>query len=692
MTFEITIEPAKSSFNNIFLLILLTQLSACAFAPWEKSTIKGDTPEARVTSAQKNQDLQPEVTMQRKNLLVTKELAVRQLLAQAEQARLKGDYELANSFYNRILNLSPEDPGAISGKAAIERAVAQLKKLEKANELIINNQPELAKELVHEVLVESPQQVDAVNLQTKIDEQLSPTKAAPLKLKPAFDRPVTLELRDANIKVVFEALSRATGINFILDKDIKPDTKATIFIKKARIEDAIEMVLSSNGLKKKVLSENTALVYSNTQIKLKDYQDLMIRSFYFTNTNAKQVAALIKTMLKTKDIFVDDRLNMLVMRDTPEVIKIAEKLVAANDLEDPEVMLEIEVLEVSRSRLQELGIEFPSRIALNSLIPITTVTSATGVVASSTINTATQLTLEGLLNTKKNRFDVSPNPALNFRKLNGDVNLLSNPRIRVKNNEKAKILVGDKVPIITTTSTANVGISENVQYVDVGLKLDVEPRIALNDFVNIKIGLEVSSLGERTVTRNGATVFTIGTRNANTVLRLKNGETQVLAGLILDDERKNASKVPGLGDIPLLGRLFSNQEDRKSKTEIVLAITPRIIVNISPPQAEIAEYWSGTESLITDKPQINFPASSGLESPQNRMSEQVRLRQLQLDNNQEIPVIEQPKSPALAPAELPVNSPVQPDTSLNPDGSTFLPSQQPPPPVVPQTDSPANTP
>ena len=696
MTLKNTIQSAISTFNNIFLMVVLTQLSACAFAPWEKSTIKGDTPEAKVTSAQKNLDLQPEATMQRKNLLVTKELAVRQLSAQAEQARLKGDYELAISFYDRILNLSPEDPSAISGKAAVERVVAQLKKLEKANELIINTQPEAAEELVHEVLVENPQQVDAINLQAKIDEQLSSKKAAPPKLKPAFDRPVTLELRDANIKVVFEALSRATGINFILDKDIKPDTKATIFIKKARIEDAIEMVLSSNGLKKKVLSENTALVYSNTQIKLKDYQDLMIRSFYFTNTNAKQVAALIKTMLKTKDIFVDDRLNMLVMRDTPEVIRVAEKLVAANDLEDPEVMLEIEVLEVSRSRLQELGIEFPSRIALNSLIPITTVTSATGVIASSTINTATQLTLEGLLNTKKNRFDVSPNPALNFRKLNGDVNLLSNPRIRVKNNEKAKILVGDKVPIITTTSTANVGISENVQYVDVGLKLDVEPRITLNDFVNIKIGLEVSSLGERTVTRNGATVFTIGTRNANTVLRLKNGETQVLAGLILDDERKNASKVPGLGDIPLLGRLFSNQEDRKSKTEIVLAITPRIIVNISPPQAEIAEYWSGTESLITDKPQINLPASNGSESPQNRVPEQMRLPQLELNNNQEIPKIEQATPATESPVELPVKPPVdsavQPDTSLNPDGSTFLPSQQPQPPVAPQTVSPANTP
>jgi general secretion pathway protein D len=201
------------------------------------------------------------------------------------------------------------------------------------------------------------------------------------------------------------------------------------------------------------------------------------------------------------------------------------------------------------------------------------------------------------------------------------------------------VLVGDKIPIITTTSTANVGISENVTYVDVGLKLDVEPSVTLDEFVNIKVGLEVSSLGEKTVTRNGATIFNIGTRGANTVLRLKNGETQILAGLILDEERKNASRLPGLGDIPLLGRLFSNQEDRKSKTEIVLAITPRIITKVALPNADVSEYWTGTESVITDKPQQSLPASSGGNSaplsPLERLREQRRERINQLNSPQE---------------------------------------------------------
>lgn len=668
-------------YASCICLFIAMQLAGCAFAPWQPAIDKTKVSELKVAEAKENLAKAPEKVIQRKDLLITSELATNKYLNEAEQAKAQKNYAEAIALYDKVLSFSPDNPNAINGKMKVERELTQAKKIILVAELIQNEKLEDAKEILRNVLIENPDNTAAIQLQNQLKDKLPPRSNRPPQLRVQVDRPVTLELRDANIKVVFEALSRATGINFILDKDIKPDTKASIFIKKARIEDAIDMVLSSNGLQKKVLSENTVLVFSNTQQKLKDYQDLMIRSFYLTNTSAKQVSALVKTMLKTKDIFVDDRLNMLVMRDTPEVIRLAEKLVAANDLADPEVMLEIEVLEVSRSRLQELGIEFPNRIAVNSLIPITTVTAATGVVASSTVNTADQLTLSGLLNLNKGRFDVSPNPAVNFRKTAGDVNLISNPRVRVRNNEKAKILVGDKVPVITTTSTANVGISENVQYVDVGLKLDVEPRITADNYVNIKVGLEVSSLGERTITRNGATVFTIGTRNANTTLRLKDGETQVLAGLILDDERKNASKLPGLGDIPLIGRLFSNQLDQKSKTEIVLAITPRIISNIDRPTAEVSEYWSGTESVISDKPQLNLPAASS--PPLNaieRARENMRLRQQQA---QEL----QAEQPASAPVSEPTSEPA-PETAP----AELAPEQSLDPVPVPPAIDPANPP
>jgi general secretion pathway protein D len=659
--------------KRYFLLILLiSQLNSCAFAPWDKPSDKNRTPEVQVAEAKQKLAKDPEGTITRKNLIVTNELAVTKLFTEAEQARSKGLNDEANSIYDRILEILPDNPSAIDGKNKVNRELAQSNKLAKATKHIEANQLDEAKDIIHDVLIENPLHEEALKLQQQINDKSLPSNSKPPKLKVQFDKPVTLELRDVNIKIAFEALSRATGVNFILDKDIKPDTKATIFVKKAPIEDAIEMVISSNGLQKKVLSENTVLVFPSNPQKLKDYQDLMIRSFYLSNTTAKQVAALVKSMLKTKDIFVDERLNMMTMRDTPEVIRIAEKLVEANDLADPEVMLDIQVFEVNRSRLQELGVEFPNRIGINSVFDNNIVTTSSGtLVATTKAITSTQLTLEGLLNLNKGRFDVSPNPAINFRKTTGDVNVLSNPRIRVRNNEKAKILVGDKVPVITTTSTANVGISESVQYVDVGLTLNVEPRITPDNYVNIKVALEVSSLGDKTVTKNGATVYTIGTRNANTILRLKDGETQVLAGLISDDERKSASKLPGLGDLPLIGRLFSNQQDQKSKTEIVLAITPRILSNIARPSAEISEYWSGTDTLISDKPVINMPASSNEPmTSQERIRERLRLIQ-ESNKSKEQPAIEQPQS-VVAPEQQ--EQPEVPAINANPDGTAIAPS------------------
>lgn len=640
--------------NGLSLLLALC-LSSCAFAPWPKSGMPGNTPEERVQHAQEKLDAKPEAAVPRKDVFVTQEQAVAELLGGAETERALGHYAEANALYDRVKALAPNNVRAIAGQAAIEREQVHQRRVEQARVLQAAHNSDAALAILHNVLIENPANQQALSLQREIGSQTVASAIEPPKLKPPFQKPVTLEFRDASVKMVFEALSRATGINFILDKDIRADAKATAYIKQAPIQDAIEMVLATNGLQKKALTETSALIFPNTQQKIKDYKELMIRSFYLTNTSAKQMSATLKTMLKIKDVVVDDRLNMIVIRDTPEVIRIAEKLVAANDMADPEVMLEIEVLEVSRSRLQELGIAYPNQISVNSRIPITTASAVSGTIVSSTVPSDTPLTLQGLLNLNSARLDVSPNPAVNFRKTSGDVNLISNPRIRVRNNEKAKVLVGDKVPIITTTSTANVGISENVTYIDVGLKLDVEPRITLDDFVNIKIGLEVSSLGERTTTRNGATVYTIGTRNASTLLRLKDGEMQVLAGLILDDERKNATKLPGLGDIPLLGRLFANQEDRKSKTEIVLAITPHIIGNISRPDAEVSEYWSGTESGINDKPQINVPVGSVSRPTISQARESMPVVEAPVEADSVIDASQPAAAPAAPGNEVPAN-------------------------------------
>ena len=180
--------------------------------------------------------------------------------------------------------------------------------------------------------------------------------------------------------------------------------------------------------------------------------------------------------------------------------------------------------------------------------------------------------------------------------------ILANPRIRVMSRQKAKIHIGDKVPVITTTSTANVGVSQSVSYLDVGLKLDVEPTVYLDNDVGIKVGLEVSSIVNTIPGANGSLTYQIGSRTAETVLRLKDGETQILAGLINDEDRRSASKIPGLGDLPLLGHLFSTHHTEANKTEIILLITPHIVRNLTRLDADMSEFPAGTESAIGGAP------------------------------------------------------------------------------------------
>lgn len=399
----------------------------------------------------------------------------------------------------------------------------------------------------------------------------------------AYRKPITIEFKDVSLQTVFEVIARSSGLNFVFDKDVRTDQKTSIFLKNATIESAVNLTLLTNQLEQRVVDANTVLIYPNTQAKQKDYLPLTIRSFYLTNAEAKSVAATLKTLVKTRDVVVDDKLNLLIVRDTPQAIAVVEKLVALHDLPEPEVMLEVEIVEIKRTRLLDLGVRWPDQLSLTPLA--STSGSALTVADLRNLNSTTTGASIGSL-------------TLNAKKTDSDANILANPRIRARNREKAKILIGERVPNITATSTATGFVAESINYVDVGLKLEVEPTIYLDGEVAIKVSLEVSNIISQVQTKQGSVAFQIGTRNAQTVLRLKDGENQVLAGLINDEDRRTAYKVPGLGEVPLAGRLFGSQNDDASKTEIVLSITPRILRNVQRPDAALTDFESGTESKL----------------------------------------------------------------------------------------------
>lgn len=528
-------------------------------------------------------------------------------LAEADGLRRSGQFDAADAAYRRVLGLDGRNSRALQGIEQLQVDRRNAGQLSQAEQLLKKGDLLGAERVVRNVRVQDQMNPLARSMQQQIDllreKELNP--AANPAAKAALAKPVALEFRDASLKSVFEVLSRSSGLNFVFDKDVKGDTKVTFFVRNSPLEDIIKLILSTNQLEKRQLNDNSFLIYPNTPAKAKEYQELVVRSFYLANTDVKQAQNLVKTVAKSKDVFADEKLNLLIVKDTPDAIRLVERLIESLDLAEPEVMLEVEVLEVSRSRLNEFGMDWPDSIGYGALQKeITTQTYANGATLSNV--TPGGALAAGYVNAQKigslTTFIANPGFTLNIKGQNADTNVLANPRIRVKNREKAKIHIGDKLPVFTTTSTANVGVSASVNYLDVGLKLEVEPNVTLDDEVSIKFGLEVSSISKEVTGPSNSLAYQIGTRSASTVLRLKNGETQVLAGLINDEERKTTSHLPGLGEIPVLGRAFGSHRDTAVKTEIILLITPRILRNIMRPDFGQAVLSSGTEAAVGAPP------------------------------------------------------------------------------------------
>jgi general secretion pathway protein D len=516
-----------------------------------------------------------------------REVLVAQWLTQAEALRSAGQLEQAEALYRRVQAQDPANQRAASGLAQVAAEGRQRALIAEAEQLMKAGKYLEAQELLRPLLAENPQQRDARRLQRALDDKLvRPVSVSP-QLRPATAKPVSLELREVTVRNVFEVLQRASGVNFMFDRDVRTDQRTSISLRNASVEEAIRLVLMTNQLEQKVINETTVFVYPNTPQKQREYQELVVKGFYIANADVKQTANMIRTLIKTRDIFVEERIGLIVLKDTPSAIRLAERLIAAQDLAEPEVMLEVEVLEIARSRLLELGVRFPSSLAVSLM-------GAGGV--------AGQITLQEWLNRNSSLVRLNftdPLFIFNLRQQDTSSNVLANPRIRVKNKDKARVHIGDRVPVITTTAAATGGfISESVSYLDVGLKLEVEPLIFLDDEVGIKVGLEVSNIVKevRGASTSSSLAYQIGTRNATTNLRLRDGETQVLAGLISDDDRRIADRVPGLGDLPVAGRLFSSTRDTTARTEIVLLITPRLVRTLARPDAASVEFAAGTEA------------------------------------------------------------------------------------------------
>ena len=426
--------------------------------------------------------------------------------------------------------------------------------------------------------------------------------------------PVTLRFQNTRLKQVFEILARTANIDILFDKDVRDDL-VTIFTKDTPFDEALDLILTTNQLFAKRVGPDRLLVIPDTKQKREQYEDLQIRTFYLSNAKAKDMANLLRTILETKRVYVNEPLNTVVLRDHPHKIALAENVILANDRQDAEVVLDLEVLEVNRTKTKRIGLNFAKQAGFG-VFPDSV--DSDGNTASKTFSTIAQtFTFRNLTSLGQDSFLFTfPSSVLmDFFKQESDAKTLANPKLRVLNNQKASINIGDKQPILlsttnvlpgqaTTGALSTTSTVTSIEFKDTGIKLTVEPTVHLNNSITLRMQVEVTRLGDRVILQADPEIsqFRFGTRTADTALNMRDGETVVLAGLIQEEDRKNRESVPGIDDIPGVGDLLSNRNTEKITTEVILVITPRIVRSLSPPQLAKQTLWSGTANQYNTQP------------------------------------------------------------------------------------------
>ena len=414
------------------------------------------------------------------------------------------------------------------------------------------------------------------------------------------EEPLTLRFQNAKLKEVFEILARTAGVNVLFDKEVR-DEPITIFIKDLPFDEAMHLILNTNGLLAQQVAPDTILVMPNNKQKQAQYQDLLMRTFYLANAKAKDAVNLVRTMLDSKKVYVDDKVNAIIVREEPAKLQLTEKLLFAIDRREPEVELDVEVLEVNRTKSMKYGINFAKQLGFG----IRPGTGTGGISTAPTSFTLAQLTA---LAPQSYLFTLPASLLTDFFKQQSDAKTLASPKLRVLNNKAASINVGDKQPILLSTTNVLPGQAAtgaipttstvtSIEFKDVGVKLTVEPSINALDEIAMKLKIEVTRLGDQVILQASPEIkqFKFGTRSAETFLMMRDDETVVLGGLIQGEDRKNRSSVPILGDIPYLGELVSATTVDRVETEVVLTITPRIVRSLTTPPIADQAFWSGTD-------------------------------------------------------------------------------------------------
>ncbi len=374
------------------------------------------------------------------------------------------------------------------------------------------------------------------------------------------------------------------------------DDRLAIELRDLTAERSLEMVMQGAGHFYKVLDEHSIIIADDTPQNRREYEDLVIKTFFLSNAEVKDIDKLLRSLIEARRLSTNEQLNSITLRDTADKVAIAEKLIRINDKAKAEVLIDVEILIMATTKNSNIGTALST---YNFLFGLGEETADGG------IDPINSIFVDQIRNLSSSNWFVNvPSVLINLAKSSGEAQVLAQPQLRVTEGEKATLLIGDEVPIpVTSFNTSNtIGGSvvpiTSFQYKDVGIKIEVEPRVHHNREITLDLKVEISNVGE-TVKVGETEAITIGTRTVTSVIRLKSGESSMLAGLIRRDKTKGVTGTPLLMDIPWLGRLFRNESITYKDIDLVLTLTPQIIRFPDITEEDLAPVWVGTESRIS---------------------------------------------------------------------------------------------
>ncbi len=493
-----------------------------------------------------------------------------------------GDFEMAVQNFQQGLTAMPDHSKLLHAMNDVLARKESARYFQEGAALLAGGKAKEAKLQFKKALEIYPDHAEAAKQLAEIETQEQAREAAEFAL--TSKNPVTLNFQQTELRTAFEFLAKSFGVNVIFDDTFK-SVPVTLFAKDVTFEQGLSLLLSTTRNFYKRIGPNTVLIVPDSKEKRGQYEDHLVRTFQLNTVRAKDMAEVVKGLITVKKIIINEQLNTIAVRDTAEVLRQAERIIEVNDKKPAEIIMEVEILEVNRNKAERLGLDFGSyQISAGVPNPV----SVAGSIRESIRSTAT-LTI--------------PSTTFRFFKQDIDAKILANPKVRVVNGKSAKIHIGDRVPLRVATILDATGQTRTTfDYKDIGVRLLVEPTINLDNSCAVKLGLEVSALGDNLGTL-AEPAFSIGTRNAETFMLLRDGETAILGGLIRDEERRAGTKLPGLGDIPALGAaLFTSHENSDKRTDILLTITPRVVRGWDVPTKTAREFYSGTESNYVSQP------------------------------------------------------------------------------------------